>query len=611
MVSKLVVTALAMLIVAATPAIGDENMALKIPSAKAILAKLHPDHPRIMARGEDFERVKTRVANDPMARRWFAKVRKDADKLLAAEPSKYEIPDGKRLLATSRRVLDRVTTLAMVYRLSGDKKYADRAWTELSAAAKFKDWNPPHFLDTAEMTQAFSIGYDWLFDVWTARQKETLRRAIVTHGLEPGLACHEGRGKSNWWPRCSHNWNQVCNGGLVSGALAIADLEPELAGKILTHGLRTIQQPMAEFAPDGAWAEGPGYWHYAVRYNVYLLASLESALGTDFGLSGAKGFDETGTVPIYMTSPMGETFNVADVGRPHRIRAPQMFYLAAKFGRPHYAEWQFGRAKPDALDLLWMPDSVPKALAPLPLAKYFRGCDVVTMRSAWGDRDALFVGFKAGSNAVNHSHLDLGSFVIDSGGVRWAIDLGSDNYNMPRYFSDDTRWTYYRLRAEGHNTLVLNPDAGADQPPKARTAITRFETTARRTTVTADLTPAYARHARGVERTIEMTGGNRVTLTDKVEMKAPGDLWWFWHTQAEVTLSKDARTATLSQKGKTVRVAISGPKAATFEVMPARPLPTSPNPSCQNANKGVRKLAIHLAKVKKTTIRVLVEPVTK
>ena len=30
-----------------------------------------------------------------------------------------------------------------------------------------------------------------------------------------------------------------------------------------------------EFAPDGGWAEGPGYWNYATSYNVYMLAALD------------------------------------------------------------------------------------------------------------------------------------------------------------------------------------------------------------------------------------------------------------------------------------------------------------------------------------------------
>ena len=53
-------------------------------------------------------------------------------------------------------------------------------------------------------------------------------------------------------------------------------------------------------------------------------------------------------------------------------------------------------------------------------------------------------------------HLDLGSFVFDNFGQRWAIDLGADNYGLPGYFTSPKRWSYYRLGTEGHNTITIN-----------------------------------------------------------------------------------------------------------------------------------------------------------
>ena len=74
---------------------------------------------------------------------------------------KLERPRGLRR-QVSRRVVDRVTTLALMYRITVREPYLRRALAELHAAAAFRDWNPPVFTDTAEMTHAFAIGYDWL-----------------------------------------------------------------------------------------------------------------------------------------------------------------------------------------------------------------------------------------------------------------------------------------------------------------------------------------------------------------------------------------------------------------------------------------------------------------
>ena len=437
-----------------------------VPPAADILARLNKAHPRLLATKDDFDKLKARIGANPQLRSWHANLQTQAQAILKQAPSRYEIPDGLRLLATSRRVVQRVYTLALLHHLDGNPRYAERAWQELAAAANFPDWNPRHFLDTAEMTHAFAIGYDWLYDVWTPEQRATLQKAMVEKGLEPALKLYRGHSS---WTRVRHNWNQVCNGGIGMGALALADVEPQLAGEILHDALESIQLAMAEFAPDGAWKEGPGYWNYATSYNVVFLAGLKTALGTDFGLSQIGAFKETGLFPIFLTGPLGRTFNYAD-GGDSAIFAPQMFWLAREFNQPRLAWYERRATRPSALDLLWFdPAGAGPKASGLPLDKYFRGAEVAVLRSEWENPKALFVGFKAGDNKANHSHLDLGSFVFDAAGARWAMDLGADDYNLPGYFGGQ-RWNYYRLRAEGHNTLVINPTAGARPGPGGQDA---------------------------------------------------------------------------------------------------------------------------------------------
>ena len=88
----------------------------------------------------------------------------------------------------------------------------------------------------------------------------------------------------------------------------------------------------------------------------------------------------------------------------------------------------------EVFDLLWYrPGAVAnqKAKAELPLNALFRGVQVAIFRSAWNDPKALYIGVKGGRNGADHSHLDLGSFVLDDLGYRWAVDLGGDDYNLP------------------------------------------------------------------------------------------------------------------------------------------------------------------------------------
>jgi hypothetical protein len=109
------------------------------------LAKVRKEHPRLLATTADFERLRQLVQTDEQAREFYQRLKSQADRLCQEPPSRYEIPDGLRLLATSRRVLLRTYTLALLYRLDGDRRYLERAWRELEAAANFPDWNPRHF----------------------------------------------------------------------------------------------------------------------------------------------------------------------------------------------------------------------------------------------------------------------------------------------------------------------------------------------------------------------------------------------------------------------------------------------------------------------------------
>ena len=194
------------------------------------------------------------------------------------------------------------------------------------------------------------------------------------------------------------------------------------------------------------------------------------------------GFSTTGDMPLAFTGPIGLTFNYADAG-PGFAGAPQLFWLASAFETPAYAAFQipYAKASPRPLDLLWGAGGSrgTPPIAGRPLDLMFRSDNIVYLRSAWADPPALFVAFKGGDNRVSHAHLDLGSFVFDALGQRWAIDLGPDDYNRPGYFEQGHRWTYYRCRAEGNNCLLINPGDGPDQSPTATADVTHFHSDAR------------------------------------------------------------------------------------------------------------------------------------
>ena len=566
------------------------------PSSSTLIT-LRTEHPRLLWLPADVEHTRELLRESAVARKCLADLEREADRLQNAPVAEYRLI-GPRLLQTSRRVLERVYTLCLLYRLDSKKARLDRAVKELRAAAAFKDWNASHFLDTAEMTHAFAIGYDWLYNDLGEEDRLLFRTAIVQKGLEPGLQAYAAPA---FWVNNRFNWNLVCNGGLVMGALAVADVEPEKAGAILKAAFESVPKAISNYGSDGGWIEGPGYWEYATHYSVVMLAGLESALGRDFGLGGQAGFSRAGRFRIYFTSPANKVFNYADAGED-LADEPAMFWMAKRFGQPVYT-WQQNKMaerarQADPLNLVWLQrDGKPPQGSAWPLDAVFAGVQCAFFRSSWEDPNGLYLAVKGGDNKAPHGHLDLGSFVFDAGGVRWAADLGPDDYNLPGYFGRQ-RGIYYRMRTESHNTPLLG---GENQDPKAEARIVRHDFGVDASWVQIDLLHAYPGLVKTFQRRIGMLNRQAVLIEDKIQADQPVDVLWGMMTDAEVTLNGNA--ATLSKNGWVLEAEILTPRHAVFDVQAA----TAPAP--QMHNSGYRKLVVRVGeRVTDLDLSVLLTP---
>ena len=559
------------------------------------LAGLRPGHPRLILLDERLEELRALPASDPLFARGLEQVLARADGFLGAQPLERKLI-GPRLLSVSRACLDRVYALAFAWRWTGEPKYARAVESNLLAVAAFSDWNPSHFLDVAEMTHAAAIGYDWCFDALAPESRAAIRAALIDKGLKPGRDAYEAENPA-WWVRSEFNWNQVCNGGLLVGALALADEEPRLAARILAPAVASLPAALATYEPDGAWGEGPGYWSYATHYTVYGLAALQSALGHDFGLSRRAGLAESGWFPLLGTGPSGMYATIADVGEKARRGAlPALFWLAQRYQKPFYAiaerAWLAeNRATPQ--HLLWWQSEPEGFHEGPPLCRLFRGpVEVAFLRSGWEPHD-FFVSFKAGYNQVNHGHLDLGSFEFEHAGVRWARDLGSDDYNLPGYWDKKQggrRWSYYRLGSFSHNLLL---PASVQQHADASASFTHFVGLPASGKApwhqiaeieTEGLFPGVAASA---TRTVTLYADRGLVVADRIDLTQPTGLVWGMTTDADIELQGDR--AWLRLDGHHLGVRLLLPEGARFSTAIASQAPP------QKANKGVKRLEIRLA----------------
>ncbi len=597
-------------------------LAPSAPAAEDLLAGLRAGHPRLLLGAGDWAAMKRDAAADPLRAKLHRQIILAAEMQLAEPPIRYVL-EGPRLLTQSRKALAQVTTGAMAWHLSGDRRFADHARDVMLQAAAFPDWNPSHFLDVAEMATALGLGYDWLYDTLTPAERAVIRQALRDKALayaRPAYTMADPERESFPFVKgnLTNNWNQVCNGGFLVAALALAEDDPDTA-RLVIHGLReTLPVAMEAYEPDGAYPEGPVYWGYGTRFNVLILAALESALGWDFGLADRPGFRRTALFRLHVQGPTGLSFNYAD-GQAQLGADPGLAWLGRHYGlavvesecrRQLAAELE---QKPNPADrflathALWFPRDL-RVPPDLPTDIKFDGPSKLALfRGAWGDPRTIWTGLKAGSNSVNHGHLDLGAFMLDADGVRWAVDLGPDDYNLPGYWEratvDSPRWRYYRLNNSSHNTLT---PADARQLPAADGALLAFGSAPDRAFAIADLSSAYPAQGRKFMRGVALLDRSRVLVQDDIEGLKPGvPLTWRMLTGADVKL--DGPRATLTKDGRTLRIEILAPAGAHFTTRPA----TAPT-AAEAKNAGITDLtAIVPASAAETDVRlaVLLTPV--
>lgn len=564
-----------------------------------ILAGLRTEHPRLLLTGADLSGVRAASATNSETAAILARAEAAARVALAKPPLTYS-KQGKRLLAVSREALRRLVLWSFAYRLTGDKAFSERAEQELLNLAAFQDWNPSHFLDTAEMTAALAIGYDWLFEVLPASTRASVRQAIVEKGVDPAL---DSKARWNGWQRADNNWNQVCFGGLALGVLAIAEDEPARARELLSRARTNNLVGLRPYAPDGVYPEGPGYWSYGTTYQVLLLSALESALGTDWNLSASPGFLPSAAALVQQTGPTGRPFNFADGGEGVSLRTA-LFWFAQKLNRPDlvYSQRQLlqqrladpRRELPEEhlLPLLakWtaaLPGTIPPPA--LPLAWRGDGPNPIgVFRSSWTDPNALYLAFKGGSARVNHGHMDAGAFVLEADGVRWVCDLGAQDYhsieskgwNLFLRTQESDRWRVYRLNNFSHNTLTLG---GQLHHMAGDARIEEFTTHAARVNLAAIFTGQVDQANRRFT-----VGENRsVLIRDVITGAKPGlSVRWQMVTRADIRL--DGSRAELRQEGRVLRAQILSPAGAQFATASAQP----PEDGVNQPNPNTRILVV-------------------
>lgn len=548
-------------------------------SADYLKKHLRKKSPRLFLTPEIEKKLKEKIQSDPVVGNVYRAMQLNA-KTIRQQPLLERVLEGRRLLAVSREMLYRMNILNTLYRVEKDPEILDRINRELLAVCNFPDWNPSHYLDVAEMSLAVALAVDWSGRDLPETTVELAKKSLIEKGILPSFDTTQ---TWSWWVNGDNNWNQVCHAGMIAAAIVTADQHMELAAKTISRALEGMPHALDQYGPDGVYPEGATYWDYGTSFTVMTASMLESALGTDFGLSQYPALMESALFSVLSVAPSGWYYNFADCGdKRDRKGDLTLAWFAVKTGNLNYFEKDRFLIPPDQMGrlqriagpgLIWLSQFKETGETQLPKAWKGDGANPVAIFTG---ENGYYFGGKGGRGSTNHGNMDAGSFVFELNGVRWVVDPGNQNYNDLEKTGFDLwgrcqecqRWTLLTKNNFGHSTLTVND---ALHHVDGFAPITSF-IPGDHPEATIDLTAVFGNDLKSIERRFVKDSPTSLLIEDEIQINEnTRSVIWQLMTTADVEIVKGG--AILKQDGKQLRLESLSHPELTVSVISLYPAP--------------------------------------
>lgn len=599
----------------------------KGPSGSDFIGSVQKVRPRLLETAQTFASLKAQVAVDPNLNKLLTNLKASGDALLQ-QPELTRVYGESRGGTTSEgsQAIYRFATLGVLHYADGDPKWKERAVRELVALTDFPDWKPAEPEITADFLIAASIGFDWFLDGLNAEQRKKAREFMVQKGIDALVAHLKGdpipetakgkspgqsdtkstpapakakAGKDDKKMPPTREEMAICSALILAG-ICLVDEEPAAAKKAVEAVGKTFSEGMELFAPGGVWPEGLDLGDQVLDYAVMVMQTLRVSCGGDFGLSVLEGIPQAGLARLHLVGPTGQAFNFGESRSASLSRPWVSTWLAGMHGNvgtpavspgaPQGPQTSFfGHAG----NFLYYNPYAAGYGQPASFDAVFPGAEVAALRSAWNDRKAYYLALKGGDNEVLSSQLDLGSFILEAGGVRWAVELGAEEDRVsgskPNAADRSKRHALYLNSTAGQNTLIIgageapsdddNKKKGAkgapvapaipgNQPLDAKATVIASVSLPDRGVAVVDLTDAYSSKAKTARRGAMMVRGAKpyALLQDDLEIKNNTSVEWNMHTTATIEVAGNKATLTQGEKGKgqTLTAVLLSPPGAQF-----------------------------------------------
>jgi len=518
-------------------------------------------HPRLLIKKDEVEALKQRVSSNPEMRSILYNVINTCEGYFEKEPQKYSLV-GIRLFSACYEVRTRLFNLCTAYLLTGDTQYAERAWLEMENALSWKDWNVTvHFLDAGKIGSGMAYAYDVLYDYLSEDRKELFKTQVqekflnFSAGVFLGSSSYDAMSINQ--TQC--NWGSVLSASMIMLSLVLIDEEDE--DSLLTHrcryiisnAMQSMEHLVTIMTPYADWYEGVGYFEYTQMGLAWVLESLDNTTGKTYNFLTAQGVENFSDFVVNLTTPQSYYNYGSPPTDSSKMCAPEAFILAKLYGNYDKMAFYNDFRKNERINsflpqyLLFYESEKAESwsLDSMPLDVDYQSTNLSVMREEWFNGSGAFVGVTYGNDG--HHPADQGSFIFESEGVRWCLDLGRNG-------SDEMGSIIHRT--ENHCALTINPTPEKyDQDVSQRSGLVKSESGESSAFRVIDLTAPYKDWVSDYKRGF-MLGDERNTLTvrDELTLKESSELYWNVLTDAIIEISADGKSAVMKKNGKTLNV---------------------------------------------------------
>lgn len=527
--------------------------AFPMPPREELLSRIPTTHPRLFLRPEDVARYRE-LASGSLKDRWDRLVA-DCDKILKNPPDITEPPtyppdvkrgvndDAWRKIWWGNRtrvesVCGSAATLAFVYMVGGDEKYAKEARRLILAAC---EWDPKgatgyRYNDEAGMPFSYltTRTYTWLYNYLSEADRQKIRDLMTIRGQEMyGYLS----GKLHIWKPYDSHANRAWHKLGEVGAAFYGEI-PDAANWVW-FAMNVFYNSYPVWNDDaGGWHEGMSYYTSYLTKITWWLATLKST----FGIDGFQKpfFARVGNFPLYVVPP-GETLGgYGDLSTGFTARnCSATVSIFARMAQNPYWRWLVESSGGSDLPGGYMgfiyattPEVPAKAPTDLPSSVLFPGIGVAALHNdlVKRDNDVQFMLKASPFGSQSHGYDAQNSFLLSVGGDPVFVATGKrDLYGSPHH----NNWMW---ETKSTNCILVNGQGQEKHARKHQGDITGFSTSPSFDYVVGEAAKAYPGRLDRFTRAVLFIKPRTLVLFDALEAPEPSTFQWLLHSNEEMSL---------------------------------------------------------------------------